>query len=286
MDKENELLPLESEENLIQDEEIIETEGEEIKKKKDDGLVGIFTYQLIVVISFVIILLIANLFYPGVFKTAKGILKEYSGNDFSFSDRVYDAVGNAITYLNELEPVDVSPDELRKINAETDEASAEGMGGESVKAKENSVPSFATLSAVKYNGRAIFPLENYHKSSDFGFRENPFTGETEFHIGLDLGADEGEKVKATAGGTVVESDFNKTLGNHVIIRHSDGFFTIYGHLSKRNVSRNDRVNGGEVIGKVGSSGASTGNHLHFAAKFSGKYFDPLWLFPDLKADEL
>lgn len=272
MNEENELIPL-IEEEIPEESDSLEAEVIETEPKKDDGLIGIFIYQLIVALSFVTILLIANLFYPNTFKTAKDILSDYSKNDFSFGDAAIETVGKAITYLNELEPIDISEDEIKKINSE------KPVGGEAF--KESDVPSFATLENANISGDYLFPLESYEKSSDFGFRENPFTGENEFHIGLDLGAKKGEKIRAVTDGIVIKSEFDETLGKHIIIEHENGFHTIYGHCDALNVKEGISVKKGEVIATVGSSGESTGSHLHFAAKKDGKYFNPQYLFGEI-----
>jgi murein DD-endopeptidase MepM/ murein hydrolase activator NlpD len=99
-------------------------------------------------------------------------------------------------------------------------------------------------------------------SGTYGQRADPFTGDSGFHRGLDISTDRGQPVFATASGRVVNASYAGDYGNLVIIDHGFGLTTRYGHLSKFNVRSGARVNRGDVIGLVGSTGRATGPHLH------------------------
>ncbi len=114
-----------------------------------------------------------------------------------------------------------------------------------------------------------FPLPEGVLTSAFGSRINPVTGNAGFHRGIDLAAPEGTPVYACAPGTVAESSYSEVYGNYIIIRHSGGRESLYGHLSKKNVELHDNVNSGTIIGNVGSTGQSTGSHLHFEIHENG-----------------
>ncbi|RZJ76555.1 MAG: M23 family metallopeptidase [Flavobacterium sp.] len=122
------------------------------------------------------------------------------------------------------------------------------------------------------------PMGYPHKgriSSNFGHRENPFTGESiERHKGLDIKGRHGEIVKTTANGTVKFASRKGGYGNVVIISHGNGFETYYGHLSKIAVKQGQKVTAGDVIGKIGSTGRSTGPHLHYEVHKNGKIVNP------------
>jgi murein DD-endopeptidase MepM/ murein hydrolase activator NlpD len=120
-----------------------------------------------------------------------------------------------------------------------------------------------------------FPLPKARLTSSFGFRLSPFTGHTQFHNGIDLAAPTGTEVYAARDGTVVESATNAILGNFLRIDHGDGYETVYGHLSTTLVSLNTRVLSGTIVGKVGSTGMSTGPHLHFEIRRQGQPEDPV-----------
>lgn len=111
-------------------------------------------------------------------------------------------------------------------------------------------------------------------SSRFGNRRDPFTHRLRFHGGLDIAADYGSPVLATARGTVVEAQWDGSYGNYVKIDHGNGYETLYGHMSKLSVKPGDVVNRGEQIGKVGSTGRSTAPHIHYEIFVNGKRVDP------------
>ncbi|MER3479331.1 MAG: peptidase M23 [Meiothermus sp.] len=112
-------------------------------------------------------------------------------------------------------------------------------------------------------------------SSGFGYRTNPFDGYTaEFHNGLDFPAPTGTAVFATAPGTVEEVGWNPIFGLMILLDHGNGYLTLYGHLSGVAVSRGQPVGLGEPIGQVGSTGRSTGPHLHYSVFHHGVAVDP------------
>lgn len=112
-------------------------------------------------------------------------------------------------------------------------------------------------------------------TSSFGFRDNPFKGSgVEAHKGLDIRAPMGAPVKAMATGTVSFAGRNGGYGNCIVIKHANGYETLYGHLSKIMVSRGQTIEIGQQIGKVGSTGRSTGPHLHYEIHRYGKKVNP------------
>ena len=111
-------------------------------------------------------------------------------------------------------------------------------------------------------------------TSPFGWRSNPFGGSPEFHQGLDIAAPSGTTVTAAAGGSVIMAQWYGGYGNYILIDHGGGYSTGYGHLSAIYVSNGQTVKRGQAIGAVGSTGASTGPHLHFEVRIDGKPVDP------------
>jgi murein DD-endopeptidase MepM/ murein hydrolase activator NlpD len=111
-------------------------------------------------------------------------------------------------------------------------------------------------------------------SSRFGMRVGPVDGIDRMHWGVDLKADPGTSVLAAAEGTVADAGYNGTYGKYIILRHS-GFQTLYGHLSRFTVATGESVAQGRKIGEVGSTGVSTGPHLHFGVFRGGEPVDPL-----------
>lgn len=109
----------------------------------------------------------------------------------------------------------------------------------------------------------------------FGRRADPFTGEADFHHGLDISTDKGQPVYATAHGTVRTAERAGAYGNAVVIDHGFGLQTRYAHLSRFNVKPQDRVKRGDVIGFAGSTGRATGDHVHYEIIANGRMLNPL-----------
>ncbi len=119
------------------------------------------------------------------------------------------------------------------------------------------------------------PVHDATISSAFGARVSPFSGRWQFHQGLDLAQDKYSPVYATADGTVVVSDYASGYGLAVMIDHGGQYETLYGHLAKSVVKEGDKVCRGMQIGMVGSTGNSTGPHVHYEVRFAGESHDPL-----------
>jgi len=126
--------------------------------------------------------------------------------------------------------------------------------------------------------RFVLPVAG-RPSSGYGLRMDPIQGKEVNHPGFDLAATSGTPVAAAAGGTVVHAGPASTYGNLVTVRHENGFETRYAHLSAVEVNVGDPVQAGQEIGKVGSTGHSTGPHLHFEIRQDGKAIDPAPLLP-------
>lgn len=131
-------------------------------------------------------------------------------------------------------------------------------------------------SVLKYDGGVFkFPLATYTRiSDDYGMRIHPTLGVEQFHNGVDFAAPKGTAIYAAYDGKVVAATYSSTMGNYVMIDHGDGLYTIYMHASALYVSKNDVVTRGETIAAVGSTGRSTGNHLHFSVRLNGSYTSP------------
>jgi murein DD-endopeptidase MepM/ murein hydrolase activator NlpD len=125
-----------------------------------------------------------------------------------------------------------------------------------------------------------WPLAVMHPGSPFGFRTDPVHGWTAFHAGVDFPQPTGTPIRAPANGTVVIAGPESGYGNCTVIDHGNALATLYGHQSAIIVRPGDEVKRGEVIGYVGSTGKSTGPHLHFEVRVLGKPVNPLpWLDP-------
>ncbi len=131
-------------------------------------------------------------------------------------------------------------------------------------------------SVLKYDGGVFkFPLASYTRvSDDYGMRTHPILGVQQFHNGVDFAAPGGTAIYAAYDGKVVAATYSATMGNYIMIDHGDGLYTIYMHASALYVSKDSVVIRGETIAAVGSTGRSTGNHLHFSVRVNGGYVTP------------
>lgn len=129
----------------------------------------------------------------------------------------------------------------------------------------------ASLGDIKF----IWPCPSSSRiTSGFGGRSSPTEGASSNHKGIDIGASTGSNILAAASGTVTISTYSASAGNYVMISHGGGVSTVYMHCSSRLVSAGDKVSQGDVIAKVGSTGYSTGPHLHFEIRNNGSYVNP------------
>ncbi|MDR2729603.1 MAG: M23 family metallopeptidase [Treponema sp.] len=119
-----------------------------------------------------------------------------------------------------------------------------------------------------------FPLQTFQLTSRYGLRQNPVTGNIVMHQGLDLAADAGTAVYAAADGIVTEIGEDPIYGIFIIITHSERWSSLYGHLQNVEILLRSKVKSGSLIGRVGSTGQSTGPHLHFELRQDGKPLDP------------
>ena len=169
-------------------------------------------------------------------------------------------------------PTTVKPAEKPK------NAAADGAGGEDVKAlsaKENTSfsPTAVTVPIVR-------PVRGGRYSSRFGYRTNPITRVYSFHTGLDIAVPLGTKIHAAFHGQVRSVGEDSRAGKYIILRHDDGFETFYCHCSRIIAAEGDTVDAGDVIARVGSTGWSTGPHLHFEVRKNGERLDPLQFLED------
>lgn len=138
----------------------------------------------------------------------------------------------------------------------------------------------AVASAVA--GRFGMPVANYKRmSSPFGYRKHPIGGGSKMHKGIDFSANRGTRILSTDSGVVKFSGWKGGYGYCVVVDHQNGYESLYGHCSKLIADVGDNVNRGDLIAEVGSTGASTGNHLHFEILKGNTAIDPGQFFPEL-----
>lgn len=133
------------------------------------------------------------------------------------------------------------------------------------------------ISRAESSNTLCCPVSGATVSSEYGERVNPVTDEGEVHKGIDLAVASGTDIFAAASGEVELAQYSNTYGNYVIINHGGSLKTLYAHCSELCVSVGDKVEKGQVIAKVGSTGRSTGPHLHFEVILNGENINPDWI---------
>jgi murein DD-endopeptidase MepM/ murein hydrolase activator NlpD len=130
----------------------------------------------------------------------------------------------------------------------------------------------------------IWPTDSRRITSEFGVRRDPFTKRARFHAGIDIGGKIGDPVYAAADGTIISADRDSAHGKNIIISHGNGLKTRYSHLSKIIAEPGQKVKKGEIIGLMGSTGRSTGPHLHYEVIKNGSQVDPEQYLPSTRKE--
>lgn len=159
----------------------------------------------------------------------------------------------------ELQEEQALVDEMKRIEAERAAAAAAGRSS-----------SYSGTPAAGF----IWPISSHTITSEFGTRTDPINGTSAYHSGLDIAAPTGTEIKAVADGQVAWSYYSSSAGNWIGIDHGGDVYSVYMHCSASYVKEGDVVKQGDVIGLVGSTGRSTGPHLHLSIRVGGQYVDP------------
>ena len=179
--------------------------------------------------------------------------------------------------------MDTVSDQIAEQSRKEAEAAAKAAAAAKAQKKNSSGSSPVTTtgsgSATRYSGTFTWPLPGYtNNSSAYGWRVHPIYGTRKFHKGEDIPAPTGTPIVAAASGTVTTAGWVSGYGNYTVINHGGGVMTAYGHQSAIHVSVGQRVTAGQTIGLVGSTGNSTGPHLHFEVYVNGSTQNPMSYF--------
>lgn len=184
----------------------------------------------------------------------------------NFDSQISQAENQVSAYEKDIK---AQEDKVKKLEAE-------------IKRKEEAARKAAEAAGKQYKTTSLgnitfkWPCPSSSRiTSRFGSREQPTKGASTNHKGIDIGAATGNNIIAAASGTVVISTYSYSAGNYIMLNHGGGVYTVYMHCSKLLVSEGAEVKQGDVIAKVGSTGYSTGPHLHFGIRSDGQYVDPL-----------
>jgi len=198
-------------------------------------------------------------------ESVQTLLNQKSKELKNFESQINVAAGQISEYEKSIK---AQEDQIKRLEAE-------------IKRKEEEARKAAEAEGKKYNTVSlgninfIWPCPASSRiTSEFGGRSSPVEGASSNHQGIDIGAGSGSSIVAAASGTVVISTYSYSAGNYVMLSHGGGVYTVYMHCSQLLVSEGQQVSQGQTIAKVGSTGYSTGAHLHFGIRAGGQYVNP------------
>ena len=178
--------------------------------------------------------------------------------------------------LQEEQDLQKQKEEEKKKQDKKQENTTSGDATATEKPSSDSSSSTSSVTLTYDGGTFAWPCPAYTRiSSEYGTRMHPTLGVEKFHNGVDLAAPAGSNILAAYNGTVVGAGYNSSMGNYVMIDHGSELYTIYMHASALYVKSGQKVSKGEVIAAVGTTGRSTGNHLHFGVRLNGNYVNPM-----------
>lgn len=253
--------------------------NEKGKEQKNDKYMVVMVTQTVV--AFVLIaLMLISIKTGGKFARImaegyeKYMAEEFSEEDFSEAFARVEEFADVFAHVDNDNPEDAKNDGTETV---TEDASVVVAGG-----KDLDFTSLDALEGICFDNVdvgfvMIEPLVNYEISSEFGYRIGPISGQPGIHTGLDMAAGYGEKIKAVADGIVADAAWDDSYGNYIKIQHENNTVSIYAHCSSLVASEGDKVKAGDTIAKVGSTGDSTGNHLHFEVRKDNIRINPSYL---------
>jgi len=175
-------------------------------------------------------------------------------------------------YLQQIRDLQADDVRIEKLIKDAEAAEAKRLAEEKAKKAASAKPAVAYYQG----GKLGWPVPSSNQiTSAYVSRSSPISGKLEFHTGIDIPASYGASVVAAEGGVVISAGWNGGFGNAVIISHGNGLSTLYGHNSKLLVKNGDVVKRGQAIAQIGSTGYSTGNHLHFEVRINGAHTNPI-----------
>lgn len=243
-----------------------------MKKKEKDYLVKTLLLQFFVcLIMFVVLLGFKSANY-NLFFAVEDMFSDKLEENLS-SDEAVSVFQNIKDSFSE-EPETEAETEYIPLEEPSLSAEIIASGGKDIKVNsEKEIPENVSVHDYKLSQQMVLPLKG-KTTSEFGVRTHPISGDLRFHAGIDIAADEGENIYSAFDGEVIEASFDKWNGNYLKIKHDNNIMTVYCHCKELNVKKGQVIRGGEVVGTVGSTGSSTGPHLHFELRINNISYNP------------
>ncbi len=246
-----------------------------MQKKKRDYLIYTMAFQ------FAICIILFGVLYA-LKQTNANLFYEIKNEVFSQTHKNFDFV----IIKEDEKPKDKLDKEETDKTASNTEAQASGQSEKSVEkaeflsasispAKEpENVPDNVCVSFYTLNEKIVSPVKKGRITSEFGERVHPISNEEKFHAGIDIGADSGTPIYASFSGVCTVADYDDWNGYYIKLQHEGNIMTVYCHCSKLNIKKGDKVKAGDVIAYVGSTGSSTGPHLHYEIRVDNVSLNP------------
>lgn len=252
----------------------------------------IFLTQAVICTAIIAVLGGMRFIIPDVYEKAVSCYRNEAVSGDDFKTGVLNAFDSISNFVNGLTPIEREQEQeslAEQIPSENASAAptenaaqdtqSTGAGGEQNNIDSQSIPENCTLEQISYNGNKTLPLTG-NITSKFGSRSYPLNGEPDFHEGVDIAAAEDTEIHVMSDGVVEKAEYSDGYGNYVLVDHQDNFKTLYAHCSELLVHPSDTVQMGQTIAKVGSTGASTGFHLHFGMQKDGLWINPRYTFAE------
>lgn len=233
------------------------------KQRTDEKINKVVLVQVIVCVFFILLVYATGKFSPSAFEFIKNEYERIMSVDMGAKELFDSAKGAAQSVMNN---VTVPAEDVTEA-----EETANGEGGEDIEKESSAV---AVMASLGENKNIVTPLHG-RITSCYGYRTNPISGKYGLHTGVDIAADQGSTIVAAYNGVVTDTGYGEKKGNFVLMQHTDGKQTLYCHCSEILVEEGSVIRAGEAIALVGSTGWSTGPHLHFEIRLNGSSVDPL-----------
>lgn len=212
-----------------------------------------------------------------MYQTLRAQYDAWTAQDYC-ADGVWTAARRAAQQVIET-PRPSQPEETTaSVDARAPVETITSAGGEDIRVLDALRDS--SFEAVTVSTEAVMPVQG-KVTSGFGYRIHPITGNRSFHTGIDLASPEGTPIAAAYGGMVRDTGYTSGRGNYILLEHGENLQTLYCHLSQIDVQPGAAVAAGDTIGLVGTTGMSTGPHLHFEVRVDGIRCDPTYVLHDL-----
>lgn len=268
-------------------------------KKPSVGFASTLTFQAILCLTIVVGLVLLNTFCKDQYEDVDSYLKSQTQQTVDMEGDAKSVWDQVMSFVNSFTPIKSGDDSSSQATSSEDQSSASSdtsavqsesssappesttaQGGAENLVTKQQVPANALLTSVSYDKKTtVLPLDTIQITSAFGFRTHPISQNDDFHNGVDLASPKDSKIYAIMAGKVVEAGYSNSNGYYLEIEHTDNTKSFYAHCEKLLVEKGDKVKKGETVAQVGSTGESTGYHLHFSFLMDGKYVNPMDIIP-------